>query len=87
VVTASRYKVSLDYVVPGSDVRASIKISMGKASISSKIETAFDPELFPAHDRSKRASELEKPWKKITLSEMDRYGQGATYSVGGYHDS
>lgn len=71
VITSGRYKVSLDYVVPESDVGATIKISTGKASLTSKIETAFNPELFPAHDRSKRAGELEKPWKNITLGEMD----------------
>jgi arylsulfatase A len=71
VITSGRYKVSLDYVVPESDVGATIKISTGKASISSKITRAFNPELFPAHDRSKRAGELEKPWKKIVLGEMD----------------
>src|SRR5690606_893912 len=71
VVDGGLYRLTLQYVVPEEDVGAGVLLRIGGEELRVVITEAFDPELYPVHDRAKRNGELQKHWKKLLLGEIE----------------
>ena len=71
VVESGRYRVAIKYTCPEKDIGSKIRISVGGNAQQATVDRAFDPDLFPYHDRAPRSGELEKPWATLEVGHLE----------------
>lgn len=71
VVESGRYRVAIKYTCPEKDIGSKIHISVGGNAQQATVDRAFDPDLFPYHDRAPRSGELEKPWATLEVGHLE----------------
>jgi hypothetical protein len=68
VLQPGDYQVEAFYAVPASDVGATVRLTFGEASVSTRIADAHDPPLIgPADDRSPRTESPTKDFRGVML--------------------
>ncbi|MEL7497440.1 MAG: sulfatase-like hydrolase/transferase [Planctomycetota bacterium] len=77
VMESGRYRVAIKYTCPQKDVGSQVRVQVNEKKLTAVIDQAFDPALFPNHDRAPRSGELEKPWATLELGTM-KLEQGTT---------
>lgn len=71
VVESGEYRVAVRYTCAAKDIGSQIRIKVNEVERTAVIDQAFDPALFPNHDRAPRSGELEKPWATLQLGKME----------------
>ncbi len=71
VRTAGKYRVTVYYTCPEGDEGSVIEAAFGNASVSARVEPAFDPPLRDDADRVPRVESYEKPFRPLELGVLD----------------
>lgn len=68
VMQAADYEVEALYAVPAGDVGATVRLTFGEASVTTRISEAHDPPIIgPADDRSPRTESPTKDFRRVRL--------------------
>jgi arylsulfatase A-like enzyme len=70
VVESGNYRVGIKYTCPKKDTGSQIRIKVDGNELKAIVNRAFDPALFPNHDRAPRSGELEKPWATLEIGNL-----------------
>ena len=67
VVEPGRYEVGLLYVCPKINVGAKLRVEVGAARLTGRVDRVHDPEPIPSPDRVRRGEVYEKVWASQPL--------------------
>jgi len=71
VLTPGRYEATVKYTCGEDAVGTKLQLSFQGKSVVSSISEAYDPPLIESPDRVERKESYEKPFKRVSLGEID----------------
>lgn len=71
LLSSGKYEILIDYTCSKENKGCEIEFQFNGASLIGTISEAYEPEIIPSPDRTKRIESYDKPFKRISLGEVE----------------